>query len=40
MLGDHPGTTEVHLRLQSSSRTTLLRLDDAYQVQRTDGLSQ
>nr|WP_131803079.1 hypothetical protein [Parafrankia colletiae] len=38
VLGDHPGTTEVHLRLQSSSRTTLLRLDDAYTVQRTAAL--
>ncbi|ABW11808.1 DNA polymerase III, alpha subunit [Parafrankia sp. EAN1pec] len=38
VLGDHPGTTEVHLRLQSASRTTLLRLDDAYKVQRTAAL--
>ncbi|ONH56231.1 DNA polymerase III subunit alpha [Frankia sp. CcI49] len=38
VLGDHPGTTEVHLRLQSSSRVTLLRLDDAYKVQRTPAL--
>ncbi|EFC86558.1 DNA polymerase III subunit alpha [Parafrankia sp. EUN1f] len=38
VLGDHPGTTEVHLRLQSSSRVTLLRLDDAFKVQRTPAL--
>ncbi|WP_131746663.1 DNA polymerase III subunit alpha [Frankia sp. Cppng1_Ct_nod] len=38
VLGTHPGTTEVHLRLQSPTRTTLLRLDDAYKVQRTPAL--
>jgi len=38
VLGTHPGTTEVHLRLQGASRVTLLRLDDAYKVQRTPAL--
>jgi DNA polymerase-3 subunit alpha len=38
VLGTHPGTTEVHLRLQSPHRTTLLKLDDAFKVQRTPAL--
>jgi DNA polymerase-3 subunit alpha len=38
VLGTHPGTSEVHLRLQSAQRTTLLKLDDAYKVRRTPAL--
>ncbi|WP_163551580.1 DNA polymerase III subunit alpha [Candidatus Frankia alpina] len=38
VLGTHPGTTEVHLRVQTPGQTTLLRLDDAYKVQRTPAL--
>ncbi|WP_242418254.1 hypothetical protein, partial [Frankia sp. CpI1-P] len=38
VLGTHPGTTEVHLRLQTPGQITLLRLDDAYKVQRTPAL--
>ncbi|ADP80482.1 DNA polymerase III subunit alpha [Pseudofrankia inefficax] len=38
VLADHPGTTEVHLHLQSPHRTTLLRLDDAFKVRRTPAL--
>jgi DNA polymerase-3 subunit alpha len=38
VLSTHPGTTEVHLHLQSAQRTTLLRLDDAYKVRRTPAL--
>ncbi len=32
VLVTHPGVTEVHLQLQSSARTTLLRLDDRLRV--------
>jgi DNA polymerase-3 subunit alpha len=32
VLGSHPGTTEVHLRLEGPGRTTLMRLDDGYRV--------
>jgi DNA polymerase-3 subunit alpha len=32
ILRQHPGMTEVHLELQSGSRTTLLRLDDGLRV--------
>jgi DNA polymerase-3 subunit alpha len=32
VLATHPGVTEVHLRLQSSRGTTLLRLDDGLRV--------
>jgi DNA polymerase-3 subunit alpha len=38
VLGTHPGTSEVHLRLQSAQRTTVLKLDDAYRVRRTPAL--
>ena len=38
VLATHPGTTEVHLHLQSPHRTTLLRLDDAFKVRRTPAL--
>ncbi|OHV45299.1 DNA polymerase III subunit alpha [Pseudofrankia sp. BMG5.36] len=38
VLATHPGTTEVHLHLQSPHRTTLLRLDDSYKVRRTPAL--
>jgi DNA polymerase-3 subunit alpha len=32
VLATHPGVTEVHLQLQSSAKTTVLRLDDALRV--------
>ena len=32
VLRQHPGMTEVHLELQSGSRTTLLKLDDSLRV--------
>jgi DNA polymerase-3 subunit alpha len=32
VLGSHPGTTEVHLRLEGQGRTTVMRLDDGYRV--------
>jgi DNA polymerase-3 subunit alpha len=32
VLGSHPGTTEVHLRLEGPGRTTVMRLDDGYRV--------
>jgi DNA polymerase-3 subunit alpha len=32
ILAAHPGTTEVHLHLASSGRTTVLRLDDRLRV--------
>jgi hypothetical protein len=32
VLAMHPGTTEVHLHLTSSGRTTVLRLDDRLRV--------
>ena len=32
VLGSHPGTTEVRLRLQSSGRSTLMRLDSGLSV--------
>jgi DNA polymerase-3 subunit alpha len=32
VLSTHPGTTEVHLRLQNGSRTTVVRLDDKLRV--------
>ncbi len=34
VLGTHPGTTEVHLRLQTASRTTVFRLDDRVPARR------
>jgi DNA polymerase III subunit alpha len=38
VLGNHPGLTEVHLALQSSARTTVLRLDDALRVSPSPAL--
>ncbi|ABD12227.1 hypothetical protein ThrDRAFT_02649 [Frankia casuarinae] len=38
VLGAPPGRTEVHLRLQTASRTTVFRFDDAHTVQRTPAL--
>ncbi len=32
VLATHPGATEVHLRLQAASRTTVLRIDDGLRV--------
>jgi DNA polymerase-3 subunit alpha len=32
VLATHPGATEVHLRLQSAARTTVLRIDDGLRV--------
>jgi DNA polymerase-3 subunit alpha len=32
VLSTHPGTTEVHLRLQNGTRTTVVRLDDRLRV--------
>ena len=37
VLATHPGATEVHLRLQAASRTTVLRLDDGLRVNPTPG---
>ena len=38
VLRTHPGGTEVHLRLQASANTTMLRLDDAYRVTASPAL--
>jgi DNA polymerase-3 subunit alpha len=38
VLGTHPGATEVHLRLQAASRTTVLRIDDGLRVNPTPAL--
>ena len=38
VLGTHPGATEVHLRLQAASRTTVLRIDDGLRVNATPAL--
>ncbi|HEX6918872.1 MAG TPA: DNA polymerase III subunit alpha, partial [Actinomycetes bacterium] len=35
VLATHPGATEVHLRLQAPSRTTVLRIDDGLRVSAT-----
>jgi DNA polymerase-3 subunit alpha len=35
VLGAHPGTTEVHLSLQSGARTTVMRLEDGLRVAAT-----
>jgi DNA polymerase-3 subunit alpha len=32
VLGAHPGPTEVHLKMSAGSRTTVLRLDEAFRV--------
>jgi DNA polymerase-3 subunit alpha len=38
VLGTHPGTTEVHLRLESPAKTTVMRLDDSLRVTRSPAL--
>ena len=38
VLASHPGTTEVHLRLVSGDRTTVVQLDNALQVRATPAL--
>jgi DNA polymerase-3 subunit alpha len=38
VLGNHPGTTEVHLQLSTGARTTVLRLDDRLRVTATPSL--
>jgi DNA polymerase-3 subunit alpha len=38
VLASHPGTTEVHLRLEGRGRTTLMRLDDGYRVSASPAL--
>jgi len=38
VLATHPGATEVHLRLQAASRTTVLRIDDGLRVAPTPAL--
>ncbi|MDX6256395.1 MAG: polymerase subunit alpha [Frankiales bacterium] len=38
VLGNHPGTTEVHLQLSTGARTTVLRLDDLLRVTATPSL--
>jgi DNA polymerase-3 subunit alpha len=38
VLGTHPGATEVHLRLQAASRTTVLRIDDGLRVNPSPAL--
>jgi DNA polymerase-3 subunit alpha len=32
VLATHPGSTDVHLRLDGGGRTTVMRLDDAFRV--------
>lgn len=38
VLHTHPGVTEVHLRLTNPGRTTVVRLDDSWRVQRSPSL--
>jgi DNA polymerase III subunit alpha len=38
VLAAHPGTSEVHLRLQGAGRTTVMRLDDGLRVAPTTAL--
>jgi len=38
VLATHPGSTEVHLRLQAASRTTVLRIDDGLRVNPSPAL--
>jgi DNA polymerase-3 subunit alpha len=38
VLHTHPGPTEVHLRMQSGSRTTVMRLDDKLRVKPSPSL--
>lgn len=39
VLRTHPGSTEVHLRLTSPGRSTVMRLEDKLRVERTPALS-
>jgi DNA polymerase-3 subunit alpha len=38
VLATHPGVTEVHLRLISPGRSTMMRLEDGLRVQRSPAL--
>ena len=38
MLGEHPGATEVHLRLTQPGRSVLMRLDDRLRVTASPAL--
>ncbi|WP_404383408.1 DNA polymerase III subunit alpha [Knoellia locipacati] len=38
VLANHPGTTEVHLKLTKPGRSTLIKLDDALRVNATESL--
>jgi len=38
ILGQHPGVTEVHVRLNQPGRSVLMRLDDAFRVTPTPAL--
>jgi DNA polymerase-3 subunit alpha len=38
VLSNHPGATEVHLKLTKPGRTTLIRLDDTLRVDATESL--
>ncbi|PRY56062.1 DNA polymerase III alpha subunit [Knoellia remsis] len=38
VLANHPGTTEVHLKLTKPGRATLVKLDDAFRVTATEAL--
>ena len=38
VLGSHPGTTEVQLRLEGPGRTTVMKLDDGFRVAPTPAL--
>ncbi|HQR81202.1 MAG TPA: OB-fold nucleic acid binding domain-containing protein, partial [Actinomycetota bacterium] len=38
VLSAHPGSTEVHLRMATGARTTVLRLDEALRVSATSSL--
>jgi DNA polymerase-3 subunit alpha len=38
VLRTHPGNTEVHLKLRSPQRTTMVRLDDKLRVEASSAL--
>jgi len=38
VLANHPGTTEVHLKLTKPGRATLIKLDDALRVNASESL--
>ena len=38
VLGEHPGVTEVHLRLTQPGRSVLMRLDDSLRVTASPAL--